>query len=104
MNAASMEGGTYCASESWNECQLANVSYETPSSSGSPSESTKLSLRCKRWIDAPVVQHLVAIATHLLVVKMSLGIRCVGERKKCVSGYPADTRTRQEQREPGNDE
>ena len=76
-----------------------HVSRETPSSS--PSKSTKLSLRCKRRIDAPVRTNLVAVAAHLLIVKMSLKIRWVGERKKYVAGYPANQRTRREQR---NDE
>jgi hypothetical protein len=77
-----------------------HVSHETPSS-GSPSGSTKLSLRCKQRIDAPVREYLVAIATHLLVVKMSLRIRWNRGKEEVWSGYPANQRTRQEQR---NDE
>jgi len=49
-------------------------------------------------MDAPVRAYLVAVATHLLVVKVSLSIWWVGERKKNVSGYPATQRTKREQR------
>jgi len=47
---------------------------ETPSSGG-PSESAELSLRCKGGIDAPVREYHVASATHLLVVKVSLVVQ-----------------------------
>jgi len=52
-------------------------------------------------MDAPVRAYLVAIAIRLLIVKMSLKIQWVGERKRYVAGYPENQRTRREQR---NDE